>query len=94
MGSLEIPASWELVPCETELRIRRLVWYQSWASRTRVRASVLAVLFGALVLEVAEKRPCTVDGLSQFASPWAKRIQDDARAAIEVMPDDRDVLLR
>jgi hypothetical protein len=94
MCSLEILASWEFVQCEMELRIRRLGWYQSWASRTRVHACVVAMLFGALVFEPAEMRPCAEEGLSQFASPWAERIQDDVRAAIEVMPDDRDLLLR
>ncbi|CAK0833594.1 unnamed protein product [Prorocentrum cordatum] len=91
MTTEQVLAYWKLADTKTELLVRRLRWYQSWASRPWHHAQLLSTLFADLPGINAEA-PCTEEGLSQSASPWATRVGADISMAVNFMEDDADVL--
>ena len=79
-----------LCPCELELQIRRLSWYQQLARDVQRHKCVLMALFGRLGCESEEAFDLR-GGLVETANPWAKQFADDMRT-LEAIDDGHSLL--
>lgn len=73
---------WEylrLVPCEIELRIRRLGWLQQLVRSPVLHCNVLAALFGKFPSD-----PETVPSFSINTNPWAQQLHNDVQTLGEL----------
>eukprot|EP00959_Pyramimonas_sp_CCMP1952_P382571 8016556-Pyramimonas_sp.AAC.1 len=91
----EVLDYWELSDCKTELLCRRLRWYQSWSAHPESHVQVLLALFGGdMPFEDPLRWPCAVTGLTEWASPWARRVGTDMGEAMRACPDAEELLSR
>ena len=61
-----------LVPCEIELRVRRLLWLQSLVRQPELHANLLAALFGMFPQD-----PDELPSFSTQTNPWAQQLLAD-----------------
>ncbi|CAK0790757.1 unnamed protein product, partial [Prorocentrum cordatum] len=87
----QVPACRKLADTKTELLVRRLRLYQSWARRHWHRARLLSALFVDLP-GINAVAPCTDHGLLRSASPWTARGGTDVAEADNAMEDDAEDL--
>ena len=70
---------WQMVGCRMELGVRRLKWYQRWATRPEEFSQVLAVVFATTDVEKRKgvRRVEEGGGYSSRSTPWALQLSND-----------------